>query len=309
MIGNGANGEAHGTAIGSSANGYNYGSAMGRSANGYDSGSAMGYYALGYDSGAAMGSYANGSNNGSAMGSYANGSNNASVMGRNANGHDSGAAMGYYATAYNSGVAMGSCANGYSYGIAIGRLSNANSDTSSTEAAPKIAIGYDTDNNQAGNTCLIRGNLYLNYSDGKIRYRNAYYGDFTTKDFIIDHPLDPENKILRHATIESPTVLNVYVGSVELDKDGESIVQLPDYFEALNINPKYQLTAVGQAMPDLHIKEKIHNNTFLISGGAPFGEVSWEIKGERNDLAMRDHPFIVEENKMIPGLLYSRDKK
>ncbi|KPA12445.1 hypothetical protein MHK_007346 [Candidatus Magnetomorum sp. HK-1] len=26
---------------------------------------------------------------------------------------------------------------------------------------------------------------------------------FTSKDFIIDHPIDPENKILRHATIES----------------------------------------------------------------------------------------------------------
>jgi len=138
----------------------------------------------------------------------------------------------------------------------------------------------------------------------KIRYRVGNNGDFTAKSFVIDHPLDPENKLLRHATLESPNVLNVYVGVTDLDEDGEAVVKLPDYFDPLNINPKYQLTAVGQAMPNLHIKEKVHNNTFVIAGGAPYGEVSWEIKGERNDRAMQDHPFVVEEDKLIPGLMY-----
>ena len=308
MIGNNANGQSDGTAMGYDANGSIYGAAMGYDANGSINGAVMGYLANGYNNGAVMGCLANGSNYGAVMGFFARGSNNGAAMGYIANGYNNGAAMGLYANGYNNGAAMGRYTNGSNYAIAIGSNANANHTIASTVTTPKIAIGYDTNNTEGGNTCFIRGNLYLNYSDGQIRYRGDASSGFTSKDFIIDHPLDPENKILRHATLESPTVLNVYVGSVELDKDGESIVRLPDYFEALNINPKYQLTAVGQAMPDLHIKEEIHNNTFLIAGGAPFGKVSWEIKGERNDRAIRDNPFIVEENKIIPGLLYSRDK-
>jgi hypothetical protein len=39
-----------------------------------------------------------------------------------------------------------------------------------------------------------------------------------TKNFKIDHPLDPENKYLYHAAIESSEVLNIYSGNVRVDQ-------------------------------------------------------------------------------------------
>jgi len=97
------------------------------------------------------------------------------------------------------------------------------------------------------------------------------------------------------------------VGISDLDNNGEATMQLPEYFGELNKNPKYQLTPINQSMPNLYIKEEVNNNQFVIAGGEPFGKVSWEIKGERNDkIIMRDHPFVAKEEKRIPGLLYEQ---
>ncbi|MBI2968555.1 MAG: hypothetical protein HYY40_12195 [Bacteroidetes bacterium] len=120
------------------------------------------------------------------------------------------------------------------------------------------------------------------YSDGEL-------GASGTKSFVIDHPLDPENKFLKHFTLESPEVLNVYRGSVQCDQNGEATVQLPAYFSSININFSYQLTPVGDYAP-LFIKRKIENNSFTIGGGKPEMEVSWMVIGERNDLYVRKYP-------------------
>jgi hypothetical protein len=64
--------------------------------------------------------------------------------------------------------------------------------------------------------------------------------------FRIDHPLDPANKYLYHSFVESPDMMNVYNGNVVTDKNGRATVALPDYFEALNRDFRYQLTVVGQ---------------------------------------------------------------
>lgn len=42
-----------------------------------------------------------------------------------------------------------------------------------------------------------------------------------TKDFKIDHPLDPENKYLVHASVESSEMKNIYDGVVRLDGKGK----------------------------------------------------------------------------------------
>jgi hypothetical protein len=44
---------------------------------------------------------------------------------------------------------------------------------------------------------------------------------------MIDHPLDPENKYLYHAAIESSEVLNIYSGNVTTDGGGEAVVKIP----------------------------------------------------------------------------------
>ena len=69
-------------------------------------------------------------------------------------------------------------------------------------------------------------------------------GDFTvvgTKAFTMDHPLDPANKLLRHVAAESNEVINFYSGNVTTDASGKATVSLPDYFEAINKDFRYQL--------------------------------------------------------------------
>ena len=63
--------------------------------------------------------------------------------------------------------------------------------------------------------------------------------------FRIDHPLDPENKYLSHSFVESPDMKNIYDGVAIFDGAGEAIVTLPDWFEALNEDFRYQLTPMG----------------------------------------------------------------
>ena len=63
--------------------------------------------------------------------------------------------------------------------------------------------------------------------------------------FKIDHPLDPKNKYLYHSFIESPDRMNIYNGNTITDSKGFSTIQLPDYFETLNKDYRYQLTVIG----------------------------------------------------------------
>src|SRR5690606_8890703 len=88
-------------------------------------------------------------------------------------------------------------------------------------------------------------------------YSNGDFGAAGTKAFYIDHPTDPENKYLRHFSIESNEVLNVYRGNASFDSNGEAVVQMPSYFDAANNNNcSYQLTPIGAYAP-LYIKEKM----------------------------------------------------
>ena len=115
--------------------------------------------------------------------------------------------------------------------------------------------------------------------------------------FRIDHPLDPANKYLSHSFVESPDMLNIYNDNVRLDLNGEAIVQLPNWFEALNQDFRYQLTAVGAPGPNLYIAEKLRGNCFKIAGGKPGMEVSWQVTAVRQDAYADAHRVRVEEDK------------
>lgn len=104
-----------------------------------------------------------------------------------------------------------------------------------------------------------------------------------TKSLMIDHPDDPEGKYLLQFCAEGDTPQLQYRGMVKLDSSGSAIVQLPDYFEKINRDPIYQLTAVGASMPNLYVSEKVKNNRFRIAGGKSGAEVSWVVIGIRND--------------------------
>ena len=112
--------------------------------------------------------------------------------------------------------------------------------------------------------------------------------------FEIDHPLDPYNTLLFHSFVESPDVKNLYDGIATLDENGETHIKLPDYFEALNKDFRYQFFPLYQAMPDLYIKQEVKNNEFVIAGGKPRGEISWQVTGTRHDAYILAHPIINE---------------
>lgn len=116
------------------------------------------------------------------------------------------------------------------------------------------------------------------------------------KNFLIDHPLDPENKVLRHFSIESDELKNSYDGNVSLDKNGEAVVNLPDWFEALNRDFRYQLTCVG-GFANVYIAEKVEDNSFKIAGGYEGLEVSWQVTGVRHDKQAMEHLPPIEEYK------------
>jgi hypothetical protein len=147
-----------------------------------------------------------------------------------------------------------------------------------TGAAGIFGMGHD-----AG---LFQGNVGVN-------------GTFAVsgfKSFHIDHPLDPANKYLNHAAVESSEVLNIYSGNVTTDANGMARVNLPNYFSALNRDFRYQLTVLGQFAQAIVLKE-IENNAFFIKTDKPSVKVSWQIMGLRQDAWVMNHPMQVEEDK------------
>ncbi|MFN0008420.1 MAG: hypothetical protein ACKVXR_10980 [Planctomycetota bacterium] len=115
--------------------------------------------------------------------------------------------------------------------------------------------------------------------------------------FTIDHPLDPRNKVLSHSFVESPDMMNVYNGNAVLDERGEAWIELPEWFEALNRDFRYQLTAIGAPGPDLHVATKIEGRRFRIAGGKGDLEVSWQVTGIRRDPFANANRVKVEEEK------------
>jgi hypothetical protein len=116
--------------------------------------------------------------------------------------------------------------------------------------------------------------------------------------FKIDHPLDPENKYLSHSFVESPDMKNVYDGIVVTGADATAVVELPDYFEALNRDPRYQLTVIGSPA-SAYVLEEVHDNAFSIRTSEPNVKVSWQVTGIRQDAFALAHPITVEEGKAV----------
>jgi hypothetical protein len=135
---------------------------------------------------------------------------------------------------------------------------------------------------------------YAGYFNG-----TGYFSGAITKpggSFQIDHPLDPENKTLSHSFVESPDMMNIYNGNVVLDGLGEAVIALPEWFEALNRDFRYQLTPIGSAAV-LYVADKIRDGRFKIAGGKPGMEVSWQVTGIRKDPWAEAHRIPVEEDK------------
>ena len=152
--------------------------------------------------------------------------------------------------------------NSSNFGATL-RVINANTDP--------LAYGLDVDGN-----AIISGDLDVD----DLTATTVTCGG--VKCFRIEHPLDPQHKYLRHASIESSEMLNVYTGNVVLGKKGKATVTLPDWFEALNKDYRYNLTCIG-GFAKVYIAKEIKNGKFQIAGGKKGMKISWQVSGVRHD--------------------------
>jgi trimeric autotransporter adhesin len=114
--------------------------------------------------------------------------------------------------------------------------------------------------------------------------------------FKIDDPLDPANKYLYHSFVESPDMMNIYNGNVTTDAAGNAVVTMPNWFEALNQDFRYQLTVMGQFAQAI-VASKMANHQFSIKTDKPNVEVSWQVTGVRHDAWANAHRIPVEQAK------------
>jgi hypothetical protein len=143
--------------------------------------------------------------------------------------------------------------------------------------------------------------------------------------FKIDHPLDPANKYLYHSFVESPDMMNIYNGNVTTDAQGDAVVRLPEWFETLNRDFRYQLTVIGQFAQAI-VASEIAEGRFSIKTDKPNVKVSWQVTGIRQDAWANAHRIPVEQEKLAvergfylhpelygapeeKGVLWARDPK
>jgi len=212
------------------------------------------------------------------------------------------ASDGVYATAFSNyaqfpGFALHAVSTG-TYGYAIyAQTDHADTITAyqtSTNGNAIVANSAGGDGILATGPCNASCGTYAGWFNGDVDVNGTLYK--SAGNFKIDHPLDPANKYLYHSFVESPDMMNIYNGNAVLDNHGEALVQLPDWFEALNRDFRYSLTPIG-APANLYIAEEVSQNHFKIAGGQPGGKVSWQVTGIRHDAYADAHRSPVEEVK------------
>lgn len=173
--------------------------------------------------------------------------------------------------------------------------------TSAVSGGSGINYGLHTAASGNGTNYGIYSTAYLGatnwagYFDGDINVTGTVW---KSKDgFRIDHPLDPANRYLQHSSVESSEMKNIYDGVAILDAGGKATVQLPDWFQALNGDFRYQLTCIGGYAP-VYVSSEVNNNQFEIAGGSSGLKVSWQVTGVRQDKFAQANRLQVEKDKL-----------
>lgn len=126
---------------------------------------------------------------------------------------------------------------------------------------------------------------------------DGYAGRFV-KNFVIDHPTDPD-KWLAHATTETPVPGLEYSGEVEI-RDYRADVQLPSYFEAIaheddrQVFVDVQLPLNGSMYP--YIPRAIastpeHGRFWISSDGRDGTRIVWRVYAKRKDVTFEVEPL------------------
>jgi hypothetical protein len=115
--------------------------------------------------------------------------------------------------------------------------------------------------------------------------------------FKIDNPLHPATQYLSHSFVESPDMKNIYDGVVRTGAHGFATVTMPDWFQALNRDYRYQLTVLGRSFAKAIVWRELHDGTFVIRTDEPRTKVSWMVTGIRDDAYARAHRIDVVSEK------------
>ena len=91
-------------------------------------------------------------------------------------------------------------------------------------------------------------------------------------------------------------MMNIYNGNVTTDAQGNAIVTMPDWFEALNRDFRYQLTVIGTFAQAI-VATEIANGSFTIKTDKPNVKVSWQVTGVRQDAWANAHRIPIEQVK------------
>jgi hypothetical protein len=215
--------------------------------------------------------------------------NNAGVQGNSTDGigvnGTSSSNVGVYGTGYAGVRGDGSAIGVYGYSSSGDAVYGTSNDGDGVSGTSDTGYGVYGGSNSG----------WAGYFDGNVNVTGTCCGA-GAGTYRIDHPLDPTGKYLYHSAVESPDMMNVYNGNVILEGKGEAWVQMPDWFDALNRDFRYQLTTIGGFAP-VYVAEKVKGNRFKIGGGSPGMEVSWQVTGIRQDPFANAHRIPGEEDK------------
>jgi hypothetical protein len=170
-------------------------------------------------------------------------------------------------------------------------------------------VTLQNNNPTANALCALTGGGTVFQAAGKDRAMTAFgpsslIGDVDvsgtltarSKQFVIDHPVDPENRTLVHASVESSERLVTYSGNTTCDDAGEARVQLPSWIEPLATDFRFQLTCIGGHAP-VFVARELQDGAFVIAGGTAGLRVSWQVSGVRHDAWARANVLEVEVDK------------
>ncbi|MHC3941939.1 hypothetical protein [Paenochrobactrum sp. BZR 201-1] len=163
-----------------------------------------------------------------------------------------------------------------------------------------VRLGTHMSDSSIGGSIRLTGNETLSYTvdDVQKMYCNSTGNMGVTGSlskgsgtFLIDHPLDPENKDLAHGFVEAPEYVNVYRGDVRLVR-GRATVDLDKYFNmstgtfgALNTDITVSSLQNQEGFSRLRPLKKIESGLLEIicEDEESTDLVSWMVTGRRKD--------------------------
>jgi len=205
------------------------------------------------------------------------------------------------AAIYGTSPTNGSGVQGYSAG-GFGVYGRSSSNTSAAVYGSNLAGGIGVYGDSAsGDAAYFAGNVTVN---GNLTVTGTLSKGGGS--FLIDHPLDPKNEVLRHSFAESPEMLNIYKGNART-ADGKKTIQMPDWFVALNGKDLSDYSFAVTPLKSFCGGYYVDNSEIASKGRFTVVtekdcEFSWVVYAVRHDAFALKNPVVVEQSKQDAGL-------